>query len=37
VRDIGVDIEVDLDARQTPVLDFEKRLREGIVKKLPGG
>lgn len=35
IRDIGVDIEVDVDAGQTPLLDFEKRLRR-ILMRIPG-
>jgi hypothetical protein len=36
VRDIGVDIEVDLDAEQTPVFAWERWLREKIINRIPG-
>jgi hypothetical protein len=35
VRDIGVDVEVDLDADETPLLDLENRLARAL-KKVPG-
>jgi sporulation protein YlmC with PRC-barrel domain len=35
ITDIGVDIEVDLDARETPLLTLEQRLRR-FLKKIPG-
>jgi hypothetical protein len=35
VRDVGVSITVDLDARDTPVLYWEDRVAR-IVKRLPG-
>lgn len=35
VRDVGVDITVDLDARETPLLQWEERVRR-LVRKLPG-
>ncbi len=35
IRDIGVDVEVDLDAEKTPLLKFEKRLRK-ILMRIPG-
>src|SRR5438045_1737116 len=34
VRDIGVDIEVDVDAEKTPALRVERFLREKIVKRM---
>jgi sporulation protein YlmC with PRC-barrel domain len=36
IRDIGVDVEVDLNASETPLLDLENRLR-AWVRKIPGG
>lgn len=36
IRNIGNDVEVDLDASETPLLELEKRLRAG-VRKIPGG
>jgi sporulation protein YlmC with PRC-barrel domain len=36
VRKIGVDIEVDLDARATEPSHWEKILRERVVSKIPG-
>ena len=35
IRDIGVDVEVDLDAEKTPALRIEKRLRS-VLKRIPG-
>ena len=35
VRDVGVEVKVDLDARQTAVLDVEKRLRKFLLR-IPG-
>ncbi|HEY0378055.1 MAG TPA: hypothetical protein VGC87_14150 [Pyrinomonadaceae bacterium] len=37
VRDVGIDVEVDLDASETPVLDWEKWLNERVVGHIPGG
>jgi sporulation protein YlmC with PRC-barrel domain len=37
VRDIGIDVEVDLDAEETAALAYEQWLRENIVKRIPGG
>jgi sporulation protein YlmC with PRC-barrel domain len=35
IRDIGVDVEVDIDADKTPLLRFEKRLRK-VLMRIPG-
>jgi hypothetical protein len=37
VRDVAVDITVDLDARDTPVLHWEAWIRRHFVERLPGG
>jgi len=37
VRDVGVDITVDLDARKTPALYWEDLVRRHLVERLPGG
>lgn len=37
VRDVGIDVEVDLDAEQTPALAYEKWLRDRVTKRIPGG
>lgn len=37
VRDVGIDVEVDLVAEQTPALAYEQWLREHIVQRIPGG
>ena len=37
VRDVGVDIQVDVDAEKTPALRVERFLREKIVRRIPGG
>jgi len=36
VRDVGVDIEVDVDAEQTPVLAWERWLQQKIISRIPG-
>lgn len=36
VRDVGIDVEVDLEAETTPTLAYEQWLREHIIKKIPG-
>ncbi|HEY9600676.1 MAG TPA: hypothetical protein V6C85_03640 [Allocoleopsis sp.] len=36
VRDVGIDVEVDLEAEATPALDYEKWVREHIISKIPG-
>jgi sporulation protein YlmC with PRC-barrel domain len=36
VRDVGIDVDVDLDAEETPVLDWEKWLNKQIVERIPG-
>ncbi len=37
VRDVGIDVEVDLEAEQTPALAYEQWLREQVIGKIPGG
>jgi hypothetical protein len=36
VRDIGVDIEFDIDADETAIVDWQKWLRDHIVAHIPG-
>lgn len=36
VRDVGIDVEVDLEAEETPVLGYENWLRENLIKRIPG-
>jgi sporulation protein YlmC with PRC-barrel domain len=36
VRDVGIDVEVDLVAEDTPVLGWEHWLREHIIGRIPG-
>ena len=36
VLDVGIDVEVDLEASETPVLAWEKWLAEKIVGRIPG-
>ncbi|MGF6441295.1 divalent metal cation transporter [Paraburkholderia youngii] len=36
VRRLGVDIEVDLDARDTPLGNWQRWLREHVVERIPG-
>ncbi|MBW4473655.1 MAG: hypothetical protein KME45_25250 [Stenomitos rutilans HA7619-LM2] len=37
VRDIGIDVEVDVDADETAALAYEQWLRDNVVKHIPGG
>lgn len=37
VRDVGIDVEVDVEAEETPALAYEQWLREHIIKRIPGG
>lgn len=37
VRDVGIDVEVDLEAKDIPVLAYENWLREHIISRIPGG
>ena len=37
VCDVGIDVEVDLDANETPVMAWEKWLNEHVVSRIPGG
>jgi hypothetical protein len=36
VRDIGIDVEVDLDVEQTPVLAWERWLSKHVIGRIPG-
>jgi enamine deaminase RidA (YjgF/YER057c/UK114 family) len=36
VRDIGIDVEVDVDAEKTPVLAWEKWVSKNIIQRIPG-
>ena len=36
IRDVGIDVEVDLDARATPVLAWEQWIRDHIIGRIPG-
>jgi enamine deaminase RidA (YjgF/YER057c/UK114 family) len=36
VRDIGIDVEVDVDAEKTPVLAWEKWVSKNIIGRIPG-
>jgi hypothetical protein len=33
---VGIDVNLDLEAETTPVLDYEKWLRENIIGRIPG-
>lgn len=37
IRDVGIDVEVDLDAEDTAALAYEQWLRDNVVKRIPGG
>ena len=36
VRDIGIDVEVDIEAQETPALAYEKWLSDRIITRIPG-
>ena len=36
VRGIGLNIKVDLDVRQTPILAWQRWVRDHIIKHIPG-
>ncbi|MDT4897574.1 MAG: hypothetical protein QOH25_2651 [Acidobacteriota bacterium] len=36
VRDYGIDVEVDIDVDETPVMDWEKWLNKKIIGRIPG-
>lgn len=37
VRDVGIDVEIDVDAEATPALIWEKWVRANIISRIPGG
>ncbi|MEY2832362.1 MAG: hypothetical protein RLZZ574_1620 [Cyanobacteriota bacterium] len=37
VKNVGIDVEVDLDAEQTSALAYEVWLRNHLIKRIPGG
>lgn len=36
VRDVGIDVDLDLNADETPLMDWEKWLNKHIVGRIPG-
>jgi sporulation protein YlmC with PRC-barrel domain len=36
VRDIGVDIQFDIDVRETPIFDWQNWLRDHVIGRIPG-
>lgn len=36
VRDVGIDVEVDVEAQETPALAYEKWLSDRIITHIPG-
>src|SRR5262245_37464081 len=36
VKDIGVDIELALDVRETPLFDWQAWLKAKVIKRIPG-
>ena len=36
VRDVRIDVEVDVDAQETPALAYEKWLSDRIITRIPG-
>ncbi len=37
VRNIGINVEVDVEAEQTPALAYELWLRNHVIGRIPGG
>lgn len=37
VVDVGIDVDLDLEAAETPALSYENWIREHIVERIPGG
>jgi sporulation protein YlmC with PRC-barrel domain len=37
VLDVGIDIDVDLEAEETEALAYENWLREQVIERIPGG
>ncbi|MBL1178549.1 hypothetical protein [Pantanalinema sp. GBBB05] len=37
VRQVGIDVEVDLEAEQTTALAYEQWLRNHVIRHIPGG
>lgn len=37
VRDVGIDVEVDVEAEHTSALAYEQWLREQVIRRIPGG
>jgi sporulation protein YlmC with PRC-barrel domain len=37
VQDIGIDVDVNVEAEETAILAWEKWLREKVIKRIPGG
>ncbi len=37
VRDVGTEVNVDLDAKQTPAFAYEHWLQQHIISRIPGG
>jgi hypothetical protein len=36
VRDIGVDVDFDIDVRRTAIFDWQDWLRDKIIRRIPG-
>jgi hypothetical protein len=36
VRDVGIEVEVNLEANETPVMDWEKWLNKNVIGRIPG-
>jgi len=37
IRDLGVDIQVEIDSEKAPPLTFERWLSKHIIRRIPGG
>lgn len=36
VRDVGIDVEVDIDVNETRVFDWQNWLRDRVIARIPG-
>jgi hypothetical protein len=36
VRDIGIDIQFDIDVRETPIFEWQAWLRDHVIGRIPG-
>lgn len=36
VKDVGIDVDVEVEADETPALTYEKWIRDHVIKRIPG-